>query len=53
MVALQSNERGLTVVQSSRISFKYPINLGISKDTWIISDNLQELQEPQEQQKIL
>jgi hypothetical protein len=25
--------------------------LGISKDTWIISDSLQELQKPQEQQQ--
>jgi hypothetical protein len=31
----------LLVVQSKRIN---PINLGISKDTWIISDSLQELQ---------
>jgi hypothetical protein len=42
--------KGLTVVQSKRINSKYPINLGISKDTWIISDSLQELQKPQEQQ---
>jgi hypothetical protein len=40
----------LLVVQSKRIN-KYPINLGISKDTWIISDSLQELQKPQEQQQ--
>jgi hypothetical protein len=41
----------LLVVQSKRINSKYPINLGISKDTWIISDSLQELQKPQEQQQ--
>jgi hypothetical protein len=51
MVALQSNERGLTRSSVEEDKFQYPINLGISKDTWIISDSLQELQKPQEQQQ--
>jgi hypothetical protein len=40
----------LLVVQSKRINSIQSI-WGISKDTWIISDSLQELQKPQEQQQ--
>jgi hypothetical protein len=50
MVALQSNERGLTRSSVEEDKFQYPINLDF-KDTWIISDSLQELQKPQEQQQ--
>jgi hypothetical protein len=35
---------GLTRSSVEEDKSKYPINLGISKDTWIISDSLQELQ---------
>jgi hypothetical protein len=42
--------RGLTLVQSKRINSNIQ-SIWVSKDTWIISDSLQELQKPQEQQQ--
>jgi uncharacterized circularly permuted ATP-grasp superfamily protein len=45
---------GLTC--SSVVEDKFQISNqfgGISKDTWIISDNLEELEEPQEQEDII
>jgi hypothetical protein len=51
MVAIIKMKGAYAVVQLSKIISKFRINLGGTKDTWIISDNLEELEEPQEQQQ--